>query len=425
MRISPEKAMERLKGTHEIRPLLKEEGIKKLIDLLNERKMWYRWTGKFEVDAERDAGEVAEDIRGLLSLKNLSGRYLLRHSSGTTLIYAGKNLLHHVNSYLPDRSYFLICSKRLFSIYEEMMETLFKKLKIRGYYLLPDGEIFKNVHQTLRILEEMSRNAMTRKDALIALGGGVVGDVGGFAASIYMRGIDWMVVPTTLLSQVDSSIGGKVGVNTKLAKNILGSFHQPSVVLTDINFLRTMSDRAFRSGLAEIIKYALIMDEELFYFLEENREKILRREEESLIFIITRAIKNKCQIVEEDEKEKTGRRRILNFGHTFGHIFESALGYRKINHGEAVAEGMKVSTKISRKINLIGEETERRILHLIDSYGFKKDVDVEDVEKYIYVDKKAEGDKIHFVAIEKIGCAKIIFMEIRKALKLYKEVRKC
>ncbi|MDO8746914.1 MAG: 3-dehydroquinate synthase, partial [Thermodesulfovibrionales bacterium] len=245
---------------------------------------------------------------------------------------------------------------------------------------------------------------------LIALGGGVIGDITGFVASTYMRGIDYIQIPTPLLAQVDSSVGGKTGVNHKLGKNMIGTFYQPKLVWIDIDILKTLPQKEFFAGLAEVIKYGVIWDAKLFAFLENNRDKILRLDEKSLTHIIKRSCEIKAEVVSKDERE-AGLRAILNYGHTIGHAIETATGYKKYLHGEALTIGMFIEAEIAESLKLLKEKTVQRIKSLIESYGLPTKIPVRINRNALLasmqLDKKAVAGELKFILPERIGKVRI------------------
>jgi len=276
--------------------------------------------------------------------------------------------------------------------------------------VIPDGEEYKNLSSVEHIYGEMLAARLDRKSVLIALGGGVVGDIAGFAASTYMRGIDFIQIPTTLLAQVDSSVGGKTGVNHPLGKNMIGTFWQPKLVWIDIDTLKSLPGREFLSGLAEVIKYGVIWEEELFCYLEENIEKVLRLDNDTLSHIIGRSCEIKAKVVSSDERE-SGLRAILNYGHTIGHAIETVTGYKRYFHGEAVAIGMYAEARISRELGLIEEGQLQRIKTLLESYGLPaalpEGVDFPQLFASMQLDKKTVSGDLTFILPEKIGKVRI------------------
>jgi len=300
------------------------------------------------------------------------------------------------------------------NVYDLYGKTVSGSLQDSGYelteVLIPDGEAYKSLAYAEKIYEALLKAKLDRKSALIALGGGVIGDITGYAASTYMRGIDFIQLPTTLLAQVDSSVGGKTGVNHPLGKNMIGTFWQPRFVSIDTATLGTLPRREFLSGLGEVIKYGVIWDKEFFVFLEKNREKILQLEPASLTHIIRRSCEIKSDVVSKDERE-SGLRAILNYGHTIGHAVETLTGYKKYLHGEAVAVGMYMEAKLSHQLGLINNEEVLRIKALISSYELPSEmpgeIEISDLIETMQIDKKTVAGKMHFVLPEKVGSVKI------------------
>lgn len=273
---------------------------------------------------------------------------------------------------------------------------------------LPDGEQYKTLEVLERIFSALLAAHCDRRTTLIALGGGVVGDMAGFAAACYQRGVPFIQVPTTLLAQVDSSVGGKTGVNHPLGKNMIGAFHQPQCVIIDTETLNTLPDRELSAGIAEVIKYGLIRDEAFIVWLEENMEALLGRDQEVLATAIYRSCEHKAQVVSADEKE-TGTRALLNFGHTFGHAIETGLGYGKWLHGEAVAAGMVMAASLSQRKGLLGEPDVARIesLSARARLPVRAPVELEPSRliELMAVDKKVQDGQIRLVLLKAIGHA--------------------
>ncbi|MBI5073636.1 MAG: 3-dehydroquinate synthase [Nitrospirae bacterium] len=300
------------------------------------------------------------------------------------------------------------------TVYDLYGKTLAASLSGSGFeimeIILPDGEEYKNLASVERIYEQLLKMRFDRRSVLIALGGGVIGDITGYAASTYMRGIDFIQVPTTLLAQVDSSVGGKTGVNHALGKNMIGTFWQPRLVWVDISTLHTLSRRNFLAGMAEIIKYGIIWDSAFFDFLEKKRETLLSLNPDDLIHIIRRSCEIKADVVSRDERE-SGLRAILNFGHTIGHAIETATGYTTFLHGEAIAIGMHVEATIAHEIGLIGSEEVSRIQHLLKTFGLPTeipaDIDLAAIFGAMKLDKKTVSGDVKFILPDKIGRVKI------------------
>ncbi len=273
--------------------------------------------------------------------------------------------------------------------------------------VLEDGERYKDWATLNRIYDALIERRCDRKTTLIALGGGVVGDLAGFAAATYMRGIPFIQVPTTLLAQVDSSIGGKTGINHPQGKNLIGAFYQPQLVLADTATLRTLPARELSAGLAEVIKHGLIRDSAFFAWLEQNMERLLACEQQALAQAVRRCCEIKAEVVAADERE-TGERALLNFGHTFGHAIESGLGYGAWLHGEAVAAGMVMAADLSRRLGLLGEAEVARVVSLLERAKLPvapPDIPPKRLLELMETDKKAEGGRLRFVLLEGIGAA--------------------
>jgi 3-dehydroquinate synthase len=274
---------------------------------------------------------------------------------------------------------------------------------------MPDGERSKTLATVERLAEKLIRLGADRDAVVLAFGGGVVGDVAGLLASLYMRGVEVVQVPTTVLAQVDAAIGGKTGVNLRLGKNLLGTFHQPSVVLIDPEVLSTLPERQFRAGLYEVLKCGVIGRPELFLRLEKVEVRKLSGEPAAVEWVIAEAVKLKAEIVAADEREG-GLRRVLNFGHTIGHALEASAGYRRFLHGEAVAWGMIAATHISQEMGRCNEQTASRIRGAVLAMGRLPRVEIRSGEilKAIRGDKKTRGGVVHFVLPREIGKVEIV-----------------
>lgn len=271
--------------------------------------------------------------------------------------------------------------------------------------VFPAGEEQKHTLTVSNLASELARRGFDRGDALVALGGGVVGDITGFLASIYMRGIPFVQVPTSLLAQVDSSVGGKTGVDIPEGKNLIGTFYQPKAVFIDIDVLKTLPPEEFRGGLAEVIKYGVIIDKDFFAFLEENQTAIMNMEPETLVAMIYTCCQIKANVVEQDEREG-GLRRILNFGHTIGHAVEAASGFQII-HGLAVSIGMHVVTQLAIQGGYTTEPVLQTLDKLLRAYSLPLEIPAEldrkQIRSYLQTDKKTVGGHIFFVLPEEIG----------------------
>jgi 3-dehydroquinate synthase len=290
--------------------------------------------------------------------------------------------------------------------------------------VLPDGEAYKTLATVERIFDCLLELRFSRNATLVALGGGVIGDMVGFAAACYQRGVAFLQVPTTLLAQVDSSVGGKTGVNHPLGKNMIGAFYQPKCVIVDTEVLATLPERELRAGLAEVIKYGLIYDKAFFAWLEEHLERLLAREPWALEYAIERSCRIKAEIVAADEREEGGLRAILNFGHTFGHAIETYTCYGRYLHGEAVAIGMCLAAFLSQRLGLLKPAEVERVFALIARAGLpltppeELDLDIDRLVELMAVDKKNLDGKLRLIGLETIGRATLprpVSVEILKS----------
>ena len=282
-------------------------------------------------------------------------------------ICIGDNLLDShelLTQYITGSSALIITNETVAPLYLEKVEQALAGIKFKSL-ILPDGEEYKNLDTLNRIYDCLLENRFDRSTTLIALGGGVIGDITGYAAASYQRGVNFIQIPTTLLSQVDSSVGGKTGVNHELGKNMIGAFYQPKVVIADTRTLNTLEDRQLSSGLAEVIKYGLMNDEEFLQWLEKNIDALIDREPKALAYAIERSCRNKADIVADDERE-TGKRALLNLGHTFGHAIETGMGYGNWLHGEAVSSGMVMAARMSEKMGMISMQDIERIVDILE-----------------------------------------------------------
>ena len=330
------------------------------------------------------------------------------------LIYIGSGLISNLGIQIKKNS--IHFNKCLLVIDNKIQKKFISKIKASlknkkiFTYLIEAKEKNKSQRMTNNILEFMLNKNFTRKDCLIAVGGGITGDISGFAASLYKRGLQFINIPTTLLAQVDSSIGGKTGVNTKYGKNLIGSFYQPKLVISDVSFLKTLPKREIVCGYGEILKHSLIADNNFFKFLDKNIANIIKLKSPFIEKTIYKSCKIKKEIVEKDEKEKN-LRKILNFGHTFAHAYEATLGYtKKLNHGEAVLIGMCTALKFSYKKRLLRiREFETIINHMYNSNlpnDIKNYFSLKHLSKiisFMVKDKKNYSDKINLILLKKIG----------------------
>lgn len=324
-------------------------------------------------------------------------------------IYIGSGLLADCGllmPYLQAGRAVIISNTTVSPLYLEKLQASLEHSGVRcDSVILPDGEEFKNSTSMDAIYDALLRSHCERSTTLIALGGGVIGDMVGFAAATYLRGVPFIQIPTTLLSQVDSSVGGKTGINHPLGKNMIGAFYQPQVVLADTRTLDTLPDRELSAGISEVIKYGLIRDLPFFEWLELNVEKLLERDTEALQYAIARSCQNKAEVVGNDERE-SGERALLNLGHTFGHAIENGMGYGVWLHGEAVAAGTMMAADLSRRMGWLTETEVERIRDLFKRAKLPVRGPRMSVEKYqelMGLDKKVVSGKIRFVLLEALG----------------------
>ncbi len=312
----------------------------------------------------------------------------------------------YVNELMPQvQRYYIVTVPKLRKYYGKYLSDSFKSLKLEHHFIeMPDGERRKNLSTIEAAGSRMVKLGADRNSVVVALGGGVIGDMAGFLASIYMRGISFVQVPTTFLAQIDSSVGGKTGVNLNEGKNLLGTFLQPKMVIIDPGVLGSLPEREYRSGLFEALKAGIIQDARIFEFMEQNRDRILARDSGTLEWLIAECVRVKAAVVSADEKEH-GVRRILNLGHTIGHALEAETEYKHFMHGEAVAWGMVAAAMIAVGLQLTDPKTAQRIISAVFSYAPLPKVDVRPkaVLKRLTRDKKTVDGKIHFILPCEIG----------------------
>ena len=307
---------------------------------------------------------------------------------------------YKLSSYIDGHDCMIVTNETIAPIYLKLFLDNIED-KVINTVILPDGEEYKTIQSVQIVLDKLVECGANRDTTIIALGGGVIGDIAGFSAACYMRGLSFIQVPTTLLSQVDASVGGKTGVNHEGGKNLIGAFHQPKMVLIDIAFLDTLSDRHFRGGFSEVIKHGAIADAKYFSWLEENIDNLLKKNAEKLIEAITRSCKIKASIISRDEYD-TGVRSLLNFGHTFGHAIEKCLGYGQWLHGEAIAAGMLMAARLSALSN----EDLARLKNLLTSVGLpttQTEIQAEKLFEAMKLDKKIQAKKLRFILLKSIG----------------------
>lgn len=336
------------------------------------------------------------------------------------------NLGKSLRLLFPSTKTLLVSDTKVFSLYgDEALKSLKKEMWHVGTFLIKPGERSKTLNTASRLFDAAVETGLDRNSPIIALGGGVVGDLAGFAAATFMRGVPLVMVPTSLLAQVDSSVGGKVAVNHPRGKNIIGAIYPPRLVLIDPPVLKTLPKRQLRAGLAEVIKYGIIESSSFFRLLEKNLDQLLEGDSLLLAEAVERSLQAKARVVEEDEYEKDYRR-ILNFGHTVGHALEAATAYRYYLHGEAVLAGMSAAVNIAVQLDLLESASAGRIISLIEKIGLKKPpagLTAEKVIDKLRQDKKRRDNEIIFVLPTAIGTATMVPVNdeqlLRKAVESY------
>ncbi|TPD54829.1 MAG: 3-dehydroquinate synthase [Thalassolituus maritimus] len=327
-------------------------------------------------------------------------------------IYIGPGLLRNKELYSPHvkgRQVLIVTNETVAPIYLDDVKSALTDYQV-DTVILPDGEKYKDLDTLNMIFDELLDRRHNRTTTLIALGGGVIGDMTGFAAATYQRGVNFIQVPTTLLSQVDSSVGGKTAVNHPLGKNMIGAFHQPQAVIADTDTLETLPLREMAAGMAEVIKYGLISDSEFYLWLQDNVAGLMSGDDESLAEAIYRSCENKADVVAQDEREG-GIRATLNLGHTFGHAIEAHQGYGKWLHGEAVGAGMMMAADLSKRLGYLTEKDEHDLLRLLQAAHLPvkgpKDMSCDDYISRMAVDKKVLDGALRLVLLKGIGQAYI------------------
>ena len=320
----------------------------------------------------------------------------------------------NIYPFLIDKQVLVVTNTTLERLYlQEFLDSVRNISSNIKSCVLNDGEIYKSQQSLDKILDILLENKFTRSSTvLIALGGGVIGDITGFAAAIYQRGVDFIQIPTTLLSQIDSSVGGKTAINHSLGKNMIGAFYQPKLVYTSTDFYRTLPQREYIAGMAEVVKYGFISGE-FYSWLESNRDKILSKDKETIIQMIKRSCEIKAQIVAEDEKETSGARAVLNFGHTFGHAIEKCQNYQGLKHGEAVGVGMSEAIDFGYFLNLIDKENVQKYKQFIQSFNINielpKNINHQEYVEAMLLDKKNNNNNLKFILgnVGSLGIVKV------------------
>jgi len=396
------------------RPLLKQDEPSVVLErLMCEREHYYRQVADIVVNTnEQKVSNVVSDIIERLEIANMLNENieiqstLVKTKSREYPALTGINLLlePHKHSSMFAQQTIVVTDENLDILYREKLETLINPL---AWLVVPASEESKSVDTYQWLLSELVKLGVKRDAVLIGIGGGVVGDLSGFVAATYMRGMQLMHVPTSLLAMVDSSVGGKTGINLSEGKNLVGSIYQPFTVIADLNFLKTLPEREYLSGLAEVIKYAFLYDENLLEILETNFTQIINRDLDILSQIVSRCVAIKAEIVEADEHDH-GLRMLLNLGHTFGHAIETLQEYKGFKHGEAVAIGMCMAADLSAQIGKISQADATRAKNIVKNFGLPTkwtNFRVGDFIKIMQGDKKNTSDTQRFILLEHLGKA--------------------
>jgi len=337
----------------------------------------------------------------------------VRHGGGSYPVYVGQGLLGMtsvIQRHLQGRI-LTVTDDRVAALYLDALRPSLAGQPHHQSLVLPNGEEHKTVTSWQRIIDALVDLGAQRDATVVALGGGVIGDMGGFAAASYMRGIRVIQIPTTLLAQVDASVGGKTGVNHSRGKNLIGAFHAPTAVIADTDTLVSLDPRDYRAGLAEVVKYGAIRDPEFFAWLEAHVDALNGREADTLIEAVYQSVRNKAEVVAADERE-AGQRALLNFGHTFGHALETAPAYREYRHGEAVAIGMVLATRLSERLGICETGTAERMINLLQKLelpvALPEHIDAQQLLELMRLDKKNMAEQIRLILLDGIGQARIL-----------------
>lgn len=396
------------------RPLLARGHLEqRVMELLRERQPYYQGADLVVDTSDADQQAVVERIATWL-VKKRSCTVKVKNDAFAYDILIGVNILPAVGGLvgelLTGKSCLLVTNPTVAAHYQQVVGRSLAEAGIEtAVHVVPDGEEYKSLEIVQGLYGAAIEAGIGRDGCIVALGGGVIGDLAGFAASTYLRGISLIQVPTTLLAQVDSSVGGKVAVNHPLGKNLIGAFHQPKLVVCDLSTLRTLPLRELQAGMAEIIKYGVIWDGELFGCLEEHLEAALKLDTAALRRIVARCCQIKGEIVAQDEREQ-GLRALLNFGHTVGHALEGATGYTVYRHGEAVAVGMLAAGRLAELLGKWSSAEQRRLMALLRRAGLPDSaagVDIRSLNLWLRQDKKKRGDKLRWVLPAGIGRAEV------------------
>ncbi|MHB1392186.1 MAG: 3-dehydroquinate synthase [Clostridia bacterium] len=412
LKAKPEVILKRIEKT-DGRPLLNVDDPCQAINrILNARESLYN--GDLSIDTSYMSPEAAAArIKAFVCSEKQSSRFSMEFDSTSCEVISGSHLIEDLYKYIgaiyPDGKILIASNPTIYELWGSKLQVALDVHYTSDWCLLPDGEEYKNINSLTKLYDKAVQMKLNRDNLIIGFGGGVIGDMAGFAAATYMRGISYIQIPTTLLSQVDSSIGGKTAINHKEGKNLIGSFYQPSMIIADTSILVTLPPRELSNGLSEVIKYGVIGDYEFFEYLENNMDDILQLDQKLLSYIIRNSCRTKASIVQQDEKEK-GIRVLLNYGHTIGHAIEAATDYTEFRHGEAVSLGMEGAAYIAVSMGLMKEDHRIRQGQLLAKAGLPTcfpGMDIEKVLELMENDKKAQKGRIRFVLPKTLGSAEV------------------
>jgi len=407
LKADPDTILDRI-GDGEGRPLLRGFANKKLRiqQLLKKREPFYRQADIMIDTSSLSISRVVEELVKLLSAETLQ----VRLDKNGYPVFVGltiDNIGKIARDFKLGKKVLIISDRNVFPLYGERVRYSLEQCGFKTFFFqVPPGERSKSLTWVRKIYSFCLECSLDRSSSILALGGGVVGDLAGFVAATFLRGINLLMIPTTLLSQVDSGVGGKVGVNLPQGKNLVGAFYQPKFVLIDPVVLRTLSLKRLKEGIAEVVKCAIIKDKDFFSYLEKNIQRILDKNLFVLRSVIIRAVRIKIGVVEKDEKEKIGIRQILNFGHTIAHAIETVAGYRRYTHGDAVAIGIIGASKLGVKLGIFPQESFARVEKLLKMAKLPlkgKNLDTQQIIQALKKDKKVREGKVLFVIPEEIG----------------------
>ncbi len=412
LKAKPEVILERIDKTGR-RPLLDvEDPCKEINRILDARQGLYH--GDLSIDTSYMSPETAAArIKAFVTAEKQSSSFSMEFNGTQCEVVSGNHLIEdlykYIGAFYTEEKILIVTNPTIYELWGSKLQASLDAHYTLDWCLIPDGEEYKNSDSLARIYDKAFQMKLTRDNLIIGFGGGVIGDMSGFAAATYMRGISYVQIPTTLLSQVDSSIGGKTAINHKESKNLIGSFYQPKMIVADASVLVTIPPRELKSGLAEVIKYGVIGDYEFFEAVLNNMADILQLDPKHMSDIIQNSCRTKASIVQQDEKDQ-GIRVLLNYGHTIGHAIEAATGYTEFRHGEAVSLGMEGAAYIAVSMGLLKEEHYIRQHQLLVNAGLPTCFSGMDIDKVLYLmesDKKAQKGRIRFVLSKALGSAAV------------------